>query len=111
MNKMIRVMMLILAMASFPLSAMAQSSPLDFLISSLEGQGYKITEVSRTWLGRVVIEAETDRHEREIVLDPISGEILRDYWERRDDDEVDHDDEEEGKSWFLFLFKPSRGGS
>ena len=102
--------MLILAMASFPLSAMAQSSPLDFLISSLEGQGYKITEVSRTWLGRVVIEAETDRHEREIVLDPISGEILRDYWERRDDDEVDHD-EEEGKSWFLFLFKPSRGGS
>jgi hypothetical protein len=42
-------------------------------------EGFRITSRSRTWLGRVRIEASKGRLQREIVLDPSTGEILRDY--------------------------------
>ncbi|WP_413876730.1 hypothetical protein [Albidovulum sp.] len=45
----------------------------------LAREGFRITGRSRTWLGRVRIEATRGRLQREIVLDPSTGEILRDY--------------------------------
>ena len=62
------------------------------IISQLEAQGYRDVTVSRTWLGRVRIEAESSTHEREIVFNQRTGEILRDFWEELEDEE-----EEEGE--------------
>ena len=48
------------------------------VVDQLHRLGYQKVTVSRTILGRVRITAERDRVQREIVLDPRSGEILRD---------------------------------
>lgn len=55
------------------------------IISQLQAQGYARIHVTRTWLGRVRIEAEGPGREREIIFNPTTGEILRDYWEIDDD--------------------------
>jgi len=55
------------------------------IISQLQAEGYVHIEVTRTWLGRVRIEAEGPGIEREIIFNPNTGEILRDYWEVDDD--------------------------
>lgn len=55
----------------------------------LSRQGYREIEVTRTWLGRIRIEAKSATGEREIVVNPRTGEILRDYWEVEDEGE-DH---------------------
>ena len=57
------------------------------IISQLESQGYRDVTVSRTWLGRIRIEAESGTHEREIVFNQRTGEILRDFWEELEDEE------------------------
>jgi len=44
----------------------------------LKAQGYKITQISRTFLGRVRFEAKRKDVEREIVINPRTGEVLRD---------------------------------
>lgn len=64
------------------------------LIAQLTQQGYSDIEVSRTFLGRVRIEAHGNGIEREIIFNPSSGEILRDFWER-DEDEDDEDEDDE----------------
>lgn len=50
------------------------------LVRQLRQQGFTQIEVTRTWLGRVRIEAEGRGAEREIVINPRTGEILRDFW-------------------------------
>lgn len=47
--------------------------------SALEAQGYKVASTTRTLLGRVRIVASLDLLWREVVLDPSTGQILRDY--------------------------------
>ncbi|MFY0660195.1 MAG: hypothetical protein JXR15_06860 [Shimia sp.] len=47
----------------------------------LAEQGYHDIEIGRTFLGRARIEAEKNGMEREIIVNPRTGEILRDYWE------------------------------
>ncbi len=54
----------------------------DAIVGQLRAQGYTSVEVSTTMLGRVRIEAESPEFHREIVLNPRTGEILRDYWEQ-----------------------------
>lgn len=49
------------------------------VIAQLQEQGYQVTEVRTTWLGRVRITAELDGLLREIVLNPNTGELLRDW--------------------------------
>ena len=49
------------------------------LIAELRGQGYTILEEGRTFLGRLRIVAENGTLHREIVANPSTGEILRDY--------------------------------
>ncbi|SHF63819.1 hypothetical protein SAMN05444339_10994 [Loktanella atrilutea] len=56
------------------------------ILSQLRDQGFTRIEVSRTLLGRTRLEATSDRLEREMVFNPQTGEILRDYWQERNDD-------------------------
>ena len=49
------------------------------VLASLEGQGYVIVEHGYTFLGRLRIVAENGLYHREIVVNPGTGEILRDY--------------------------------
>ena len=49
------------------------------VLASLEEQGYQIIEHGYTFLGRLRIIAENGLYHREIVVNPGTGEILRDY--------------------------------
>lgn len=53
------------------------------VVRQLREQGFTEFEVERTFLGRIKIEAKSPTLEREIVINPNTGEILRDYWEYR----------------------------
>lgn len=55
---------------------------------ALRAEGYSEIEVERTWLGRIKIEAERGREEREIILNRSTGEVLRDYTETEDGEYV-----------------------
>ena len=59
----------------------------DQIVTQLTTQGFTRIEVSRTLLGRVKIEARSDSLDRELVFNPSTGEILRDYWRARGDDD------------------------
>ncbi len=54
---------------------------MDVIVGDLRAQGYQQIDISRTLLGRTRIEAKSKTYLREIILDPRTGEILRDYWE------------------------------
>lgn len=53
----------------------------------MESQGFTLIERETTWLGRVSLEFISQTHEREIILNPINGAVLRDYKEPIDEDE------------------------
>jgi hypothetical protein len=53
------------------------------IVSELREQGFTRVEIRRTLLGRTRIVATSPTYEREIVLNPASGVILRDYWKVR----------------------------
>ena len=80
-----RILALTAALALFAAPVAAQSVQ-DGIIDQLRAQGYEAFTVERTLLGRIRIVAQSDEFYREIVLNPASGEILRDYWRERDDD-------------------------
>lgn len=63
-----------LAAAAFAASAADQ------IVAQLRGQGFAKIEVEQTWLGRTRILAERGNASREIILNPNTGEILRDLW-------------------------------
>ena len=64
--------------------AQAQS-PADAVVRQLREQGYVEFAVTRTLLGRVrVVALAPDGEQREIVFNPATGEILRDYSEAAD---------------------------
>ncbi len=54
----------------------------DSVLEQLQAQGYANIRLSRTLLGRSRIVAVTGDYIREIILDPNTGEILRDLWAR-----------------------------
>lgn len=49
------------------------------LKQQLQAQGYEQIQSSRTWLGRLRLQARSGNLMREIVVNPNTGEILRDY--------------------------------
>ena len=53
----------------------------DSILASLKQQGYVDIEVSQTLLGRTRIVTHNAEYSREIIVNPGTGEILRDYWE------------------------------
>jgi hypothetical protein len=83
-----------LTLAVLPAAAVAQTAEAQ-VIEQLKRQGYGRIEVYRTLLGRTRIVAVGARGRREIILNPSSGAILRDYEDRsfRDDDDADEDDD------------------
>lgn len=70
----------------------AQTGEAD-VVRQLEALGYKDIRISRTFLGRVRITAKGPLGEREIILNPSNGAVLRDYIDREDDDDDDDDDD------------------
>ena len=104
-------------------AAMAQPAE-DMILAQLRQQGFKKITVGRTLLGRTRFVATGNGQRREIILNPVTGEILRDFWqdevwnkaprivdsstghdaaEREDttsgpDNEDDEDDEDKGSS-------------
>ena len=96
------------AAALFPGAAFAKDFA-DRIVRRLRKQGYTDISSSRTFLGRVRIVAWRGDESREIILNPYTGEILRDVWTAADgrlvpgtlegdddkDDEVDDKDEDE----------------
>lgn len=56
------------------------------VMRQLQEQGFTEFDMTRTLLGRLRIVATGAAGQREIVLNPLTGEILRDLWLRRDDD-------------------------
>lgn len=54
------------------------------VLQKLERQGFRDISTERTWLGRTRIVAENSEGQREIIMNPNNGEILRDLWLVRD---------------------------
>lgn len=50
------------------------------ITAQLRAQGYTSIAVTRTLLGRQRIVARSSEYQREIIVNPRTGEILRDYW-------------------------------
>ena len=75
--------MLKLLMAAVLWAGMAQAGGAltveERLVAGLQDQGYRVVEKGYTFLGRLRIVAENDKIHREIVVNPGTGEILRDY--------------------------------
>ena len=71
---MLFVLMLVLA------GGMAQAAP-DYagrVVRQLADQGYRQIEVRRSLLGKVIVTGSRPGQQREIVIDPRNGELLRD---------------------------------
>ena len=52
----------------------------DMVVQQLQADGYSNIVVESTWLGRIRITAVSADGAREIILNPSTGEILRDLW-------------------------------
>jgi hypothetical protein len=50
------------------------------IVAQLSSQGFRHIETNRTLLGRIRISADRNDTSREIILNPNTGEILRDLW-------------------------------
>lgn len=57
----------------------------DRVVEQLRRHGYTEIEVSRTWLGRTRIFATAPQKSREIILNPRTGEVLRDHRRTKED--------------------------
>ena len=75
MTRLLTILAMILGMA-LPVGAATIE---ERIAAELRVQGFEIVETNRTWLGRLRILAENAEIRREIVLNPGTGEILRDY--------------------------------
>ena len=72
----------VLAVASLCLaSPVLADGRVDAITRQLANQGFGEIKISRTFLGRVRVEALREGREREIIFNPRTGEILRDYWD------------------------------
>ena len=64
------------ALLASPLAAQDIGSQ---ITDQLRQQGYDSIHLSKTWLGRLRIEARGEDQRREIIVNPRTGEILRDF--------------------------------
>lgn len=76
------------ALAGLTTPAMAADwGAADTVIQRLISEGYTQIRIDRTWLGRIQIEARGAGGEREVIVNPRTGEILRDYLYRESDED------------------------
>lgn len=66
----------------------------DQIVQALRREGYTRIEISRTWLGRTRILASGGSGQREIVVQPATGEVLRDI---ESESESEDDDSGQGR--------------
>jgi len=90
-RRIIALAFLLLTLAAGPLAAQGVSR--DQIVDQLRDQGYTEIRISQTFLGRTRIVAFSDEYRREIVFNPATGVIMRDYWVvlGSDDDDDDSD--------------------
>lgn len=83
------------AMGATPVLADVYASA---VVQQLEAEGFRDISTERTWLGRMRIVGESGDGQREIIINPNNGEVLRDLWlvERRDGDGSAGDDASNG---------------
>jgi hypothetical protein len=55
------------------------AGPVDAVVKELTNHGFTIRDIRKTWLGRVKIEATKNSTQREVVVNPYTGELLRDF--------------------------------
>lgn len=78
---MLRRILFAVATASALAAASAHADVTRDVVTQLQGMGYSRVIVERTLLGRVKIDAAGDQGRREIIINPRTGEILRDvFW-------------------------------
>lgn len=58
--------------------AAAQESGVSDVVRTLRAEGFQVTRIGRTWLGRIRIEAENNSSTREVIVSRSTGEILQD---------------------------------
>ena len=75
---MIKTLMICIGLIGLPQLTAAQSVE-DQVFAQLQEQGFTVIEVRRTFLGRIRFIAESAYLYRELVINPQTGEILRDY--------------------------------
>ena len=74
----------VLVAISLSLASLLYAGPVeDSIVQQLRNQGFTQIEVRRTLLGRSRIVAQSNRLYREIIVNPSTGEILRDFWRDR----------------------------
>lgn len=83
---MLKKIILCIALAGAPQFAAAQSVQ-DQIVTQLRAQGFSEIAINRTWLGRIRVVALRDDLRRELVFNPQTGEILRDFWRTLDGDD------------------------
>lgn len=99
-----KIAALLICLTGLSVPAYGQTqTPLERVVALVASQGFEVIEMRRTWLGRIRIDARNGGISREIVINRTTGEILRDYWEEKDehergDDDHDreHDDDDAG---------------
>ncbi len=85
---MLKRFVICLALTGAPQFAAAQSVQ-DQIVAQLRNQGFTEMTLNRTWLGRIRVIAYRDDLRRELVFNPQTGEILRDYWRTIEDGDDD----------------------
>lgn len=68
-----------LILAILTATAGAAATPEEIIFAQLQDEGYTVQQVSTTFLGRIRIAAAKGDYQREIVINPRTGEVLRDY--------------------------------
>lgn len=68
----------LVVVAALAIAPSVHADPVEDVTRQLRAQGFQVREVSRTWLGRIRVIAESDTQQREIVFDRTTGEIRRD---------------------------------
>lgn len=104
-----RAFLVLASSAAVFLASPAHADFVDAVRAQLQKQGYSQISVSSTLLGRSRILAKSKSGTREIILNPRTGEILRDLWfsaqggtgpsivgSDEDDDEDDDDRDDDG---------------
>ena len=81
-----RLLIIVLLCAASPALADADRVR-DYVVRELREDGFSEIRITRTWLGRLRFVARTANRRREIVVNPVTGVILRDYvrWLRDED--------------------------